>query len=199
MYIGPWQEYKIANAFTQPSIERHAQLTEFYARWQRLCQEQGEQAATKALIFDPLFASVQQQPVPPPQQQYHLEPQSAPVGFKRSWRLDAGAAGSGAVGADPRSRRSAAVHSAGAAVAGSKSRRPHPKRSVRNVERRKANYLQSLRQIDGSSRSASVEAPGGGGSSGSVDGGAVVIPSPGLCSRPASRVEQENVAPACGQ
>ena len=45
MYIGPWQEYRLANAFTQPSLERHAQLKQFYGQWQRMCQERGEQAA----------------------------------------------------------------------------------------------------------------------------------------------------------
>ena len=54
MYIGAWQEYRLANAFTQPSESRHAQLTDFYSKWQKLCDQEGEQAATKALIFDPL-------------------------------------------------------------------------------------------------------------------------------------------------
>jgi hypothetical protein len=127
MYIGAWQEYRLANAFTQPSIERHAQLTEFYGKWLQLCNEQGEQAATKALIFDPLFASVanadsnQQQN----QSHYQLEQEGGLGQSGVKWRLGNG--GSKSAGSQKRGQQ-------------------FVRQGVRTVQKRKENYMQSMTQ-----------------------------------------------------
>ena len=138
MYIGAWQEYRLANAFTQPSDQRHAQLTQFYSKWQRLCDEQGEQAATKALIFDPLFASVagETQAASKNHQVYQLEQEG-----KQGWRLGQGGGNNIVTG---RGRSAGHVRPRG---------QQFVRQGVRTVQKRKENYLAAQR--GGSSRSSS--------------------------------------------
>ena len=136
MYIGAWQEYRLANAFTQPSESRHAQLTDFYSKWQKLCDQEGEQAATKALIFDPLFASVAGQQQQRAQSCYQLEqgPSSDPSSSSSTWRLEHGNGQPSAV--EIRGK------SAGAATTGRRRRgQEFVRQGVRTVQKRKENYM----------------------------------------------------------
>ena len=155
MYIGPWQEYRLANAFTQPSLERHAQLKQFYGQWQRMCQERGEQAATQALIFDPLFASVAPADADagrrsaPGEKLYQLEQRSASANAGRRAGSTGSAPSTGKAQWHMSAERGSAVRSAGASVAGGGRRRrraEYVKHGVRHVQKRKQNYLQSLRR-----------------------------------------------------
>ena len=57
MYIGPWQEYQIASVFSKSAEERQQQISDFYQRWQHLCQEKGQERATEELLWGPLFAA----------------------------------------------------------------------------------------------------------------------------------------------
>jgi hypothetical protein len=190
MYIGAWQEYRLANAFTQPSDHRHAQLTEFYGTWQKLCDEQGEAAATKALIFDPLFASVAGQQEQQQQQQtkqacYQLQQEPATSSSSsasgRKWRLGNGngnntgstmtsAALGGIRGKSAGSNNNSRVRSRG---------QQFVRQGVRTVQKRKENYMIQMRDMSDGARSS----PGG---TKTIRGARRVYP---------ERNERENVPP----
>ena len=53
MYIGCWQEYRLAKAVHEPKPEKH--LKDYYNQWAELCAKVGETEATKALVWSPLF------------------------------------------------------------------------------------------------------------------------------------------------
>ena len=58
MYIGPWQEYKLASQMRRHDWKEHKQLKEFYTDWQKKCKALGEVQATNELVWGPLFASL---------------------------------------------------------------------------------------------------------------------------------------------
>ena len=58
MYIGPWQEYKLACQMRRHDWKEHKQLKEFYTDWQKKCKALGEVQATNELVWGPLFASL---------------------------------------------------------------------------------------------------------------------------------------------
>ena len=115
-----------------------------------MCSEHGEQAATKALIFDPLFASVtpQHEFASARHRSYHLEQRSvsaSPNGEHAKWELG--------------TNRRSAVRSAGISVSGgrpgsrntasrgrSEGGRKYVKKSIRKVQKRRENYLRSLKE-----------------------------------------------------
>ncbi len=58
MYIGPWQEYKLASQMRRQDWKEHKKLKQFYSDWQRQCKKIGEVQATNELVWGPLFASL---------------------------------------------------------------------------------------------------------------------------------------------
>ena len=58
MYIGPWHELRLANAFTRPSDQRVKDLEQYYTQWREMCDTVGEEKATNALIWGPLFSGM---------------------------------------------------------------------------------------------------------------------------------------------
>ena len=55
MYIGPWQEYKLASQMRRQDWKEHKQLKQFYSDWQRQCKKLGEVQATNELVWGPLW------------------------------------------------------------------------------------------------------------------------------------------------
>ena len=60
MYIGPWQEYKLAAALRKRRQAEEAQqsLRRLYMQWNEQVGRIGEKKATKELIWGPLFSAL---------------------------------------------------------------------------------------------------------------------------------------------
>ena len=59
MYIGPWQEYRLARAVRgrrKRQIEQatNVQLHQYYTRYQQMCEQVGEAEAMKRMVWDPI-------------------------------------------------------------------------------------------------------------------------------------------------
>jgi len=64
MYIGPWQEYRLARAVRgrrRPQQRAsNVELNQYYTQYRQMCEALGEAEATRRMFWDPMFAAGRQ-------------------------------------------------------------------------------------------------------------------------------------------